>query len=257
MKRCMIIVAIFLILRIGTLSASLIAHYEFNGNALDSSGNGYNGTANNVSLAADRFGNANSAYYFNGSASVNTNHDFSWNNAQSYTISLWFKTDDINLQQTLIGKGYSSGYEYSMKLARTWGGSDLLYEHWTGGGNGAINLSVPQYQLSSNVWYNAIVSYNSITKEAAMYLDGIKVSSHSVSATLNDVANNTVIGSAYFWQGQGRTFTGYMDDVRIYNHALSISEVHNVAGIPEPTGYMLYGLALVLFLVLRRPVVGL
>ena len=44
----------------------LVASYPFNGNAYDESSNGNNGTVNGASLTTDRFGNANSAYSFDG-----------------------------------------------------------------------------------------------------------------------------------------------------------------------------------------------
>jgi hypothetical protein len=49
-----------------TAQSCLIADYPFNGNALDASGNGYNGTVNGATLTTDRFGNPNAAYEFDG-----------------------------------------------------------------------------------------------------------------------------------------------------------------------------------------------
>ena len=48
------------------LNQGLIAHYPFNGNANDVSGNNINGTVSNATLTTDKAGTANSAYYFNG-----------------------------------------------------------------------------------------------------------------------------------------------------------------------------------------------
>lgn len=48
------------------LTDSLIAYYDFNGNANDITGNGNNGTPFGATLTTDRFGNPNSAYSFNG-----------------------------------------------------------------------------------------------------------------------------------------------------------------------------------------------
>jgi hypothetical protein len=42
----------------------LVGWWPFNGNANDESGNGNHGTVNGATLTADRFGNANMAYYF-------------------------------------------------------------------------------------------------------------------------------------------------------------------------------------------------
>lgn len=46
--------------------AGLIAHYPFDGNADDASGNGNHGTVNGATLTADRFGITNRAYLFDG-----------------------------------------------------------------------------------------------------------------------------------------------------------------------------------------------
>ena len=49
-----------------TLKDSLVAHYKFNGNTLDASGNGFNAINNGGLFVSDRFGNPNSAMEFNG-----------------------------------------------------------------------------------------------------------------------------------------------------------------------------------------------
>jgi len=48
------------------LNEGLVAHYPFNGNVNDESGNGNDGTAHGTTLTEDRFGNMNGAYYFDG-----------------------------------------------------------------------------------------------------------------------------------------------------------------------------------------------
>ncbi|MBF0574179.1 MAG: hypothetical protein HQK69_10565 [Desulfamplus sp.] len=55
------------------LSDGLVAYYPFNGNANDESGNGNNGTVDGATMTADRNGNANSAYSFDG---VNSSNDW-------------------------------------------------------------------------------------------------------------------------------------------------------------------------------------
>lgn len=43
---------------------NLVAHYPFNGNADDTSGNGHHGTVLGATLTTDRFGNPDGAYHF-------------------------------------------------------------------------------------------------------------------------------------------------------------------------------------------------
>lgn len=48
------------------LDSGLVLYFPFNGNDKDMSGNKNNPSYNNASLTADRMGNPNSAYHFNG-----------------------------------------------------------------------------------------------------------------------------------------------------------------------------------------------
>jgi hypothetical protein len=59
---------LFLLLIAAVLNAhsALIASYSFSGNATDESGNGNDGIVYGATLTTDRFGNANSAYEFDG-----------------------------------------------------------------------------------------------------------------------------------------------------------------------------------------------
>ena len=45
---------------------SLVGYWPFNGNAVDESSNVNDGTVNGATLKSDRFGNTQSAYYFDG-----------------------------------------------------------------------------------------------------------------------------------------------------------------------------------------------
>ena len=48
------------------LTDGLVVWYPFSGNANDQSGNGNHATVYGATLTADRFGNPNSAYWFDG-----------------------------------------------------------------------------------------------------------------------------------------------------------------------------------------------
>ena len=68
----------------------LVGWWPFNGNANDESGNGNNGTVNGATLTADRFGNPNSAYDFDGVDDFIEINDISAiENMGSMTWSAW------------------------------------------------------------------------------------------------------------------------------------------------------------------------
>jgi hypothetical protein len=88
------------------ISNGLVAQYDFTGNANDLSGNSNDGTVNGAVLTADRYGNPNSAYLFNGttdniSVLNNSSLDFQTNNKLS--LSYWIKpTAFSGTQQSFI-----------------------------------------------------------------------------------------------------------------------------------------------------------
>src|SRR5687767_3937440 len=69
----------------------LVAHYPFSGNANDESGNGHHGVVTGATLIADRFGQARSAYLFDGKDFITVPHspEFSFRPDQEFTIAAW------------------------------------------------------------------------------------------------------------------------------------------------------------------------
>jgi hypothetical protein len=91
------------------LTNGLVAYYPFDGNANDASGNGYNLANHGATLCADRFGNSNQAYSFNG-----TNYLSSaiapLSEVSNWTVTAWI--DPASLPQTTayaVCVGYDNG----------------------------------------------------------------------------------------------------------------------------------------------------
>src|SRR5580658_9300707 len=70
------------------LTNGLVSYYPFGGNARDAAGTN-NGTLLGATLTTDRFGNANSAYFFNGSSWISTSQYRLLDGATNATISAW------------------------------------------------------------------------------------------------------------------------------------------------------------------------
>ncbi len=78
-------------------TSNLIGWYPFSGNANNAFGTGKNGSVMGPTLTTDRFGNANSAYHFNGSSDHITIDTTFFNVGWSdYTISVWLNLDTLN-----------------------------------------------------------------------------------------------------------------------------------------------------------------
>ncbi|MGZ5254993.1 MAG: hypothetical protein ACXWV4_11635, partial [Flavitalea sp.] len=101
------------------LGQGLIAYFPFNGNANDISGNGNNGIPlNGVQPTTDRFGVANSAYYFDGiNDYIRVPYASGMNPSNAISIALYFNSEQASVQ-TLIGKiSYTNGNGTQFQVA--------------------------------------------------------------------------------------------------------------------------------------------
>jgi len=83
-------------------SSGLVGWWPFTGNAIDSSGNGNNGTVNGAVLVADRFGNINRAYNFDGTSSfisVSNNQTINFQSGNQFTFSYWINAASLSSNQ--------------------------------------------------------------------------------------------------------------------------------------------------------------
>src|SRR3989442_470274 len=95
----------------------LVAYYPFNGNANDLSGHGNNGSVAGATLAADRFGNASSAYAFDGVSSLITVPDSpSLRISNDITVTCWLNFSTNLNDVRLVGKGGDCGRNYGLWL---------------------------------------------------------------------------------------------------------------------------------------------
>ena len=70
----------------------LVAWYPFNGNAQDESGNGHHAAIDGATLADDRYGNFDAAFYFDGSDRIIAPQTVSSEGSSARTINAFFKT---------------------------------------------------------------------------------------------------------------------------------------------------------------------
>jgi len=196
---------------------NLLAWWHMNGNLNDSSGNNNNGTNSGASLTTDRFGNANSAYSFNGSNSYVSIASATPTNTANFTITAWIYPTSLNQASggggvggTIINAdndGNSDGYDLGIRnTGKIWwwpAGSEDLFS------NATINL---------NVWTHIAVAVNNAT--TTMYVNGAFDSSQSSAST--QVPTFTQLGSSChitgYWEGK-------LSDIRIYNVTLSANAV--------------------------------
>ncbi len=201
-------------------SNGLVGWWPFTGNANDLSGNNNNGTVNGATLTNDRFGVANRAYSFDGSSNriqINPNNPFQNNTS----ISVWFYSSNltggpfVHIGQDNGNNPYCDGYDIGK------GGSTLnnqgndLISGFSCVGYYDSNVSGPNGQ-----WNHAVLV--KLNAQILIYLNGILISTQNTSTS---VAASQFIFFASTSSGFSTMFNGKLDDIGIWNRALTQQEI--------------------------------
>ena len=187
----------------------------------DLSGNSLNGTLSNNTFTAPYL-------TFNGSNSQVTITDNALlePGSSNWTMEAWFKTNITSGSQVVLGKfsgGGGNEVSYSIRI----GGSNLFCQIGNGLGSGEnVHYSnSTNYTITAGTWYQVVYVYSNSGDTLKTYINGSLIS--SVASTIGNLLNNSAnlyLGS--FNNGQfSQWFNGQMGIVRIYNSALSDSDV--------------------------------
>ncbi len=202
----------------------LVAYYPFSGNANDASGNGRNGTiSGGVTATADRYGNEGQAYSFNGTNGniTVTNWNLLTGNS-ARTISVWFKTAPKSTQQYFLSWGSTNNATNTGSILGIAADPSVTY-HFLGffGINNDLSL-LNADQYFDNRWHLMSFTYDGNIMN--LYLDGVSQSTKT-NSPLNTGSSNLIIGS---YHQNSNYFNGQLDEVRIYNRALTAAEVQQM-----------------------------
>jgi hypothetical protein len=205
-------------------TGSLRAYYPFSGNAKDASGNNNNGSVYNAELVTDRFGNPNSAYYFNGTnAYIDIPASPSLNFQNAITINFWMKVVSFNdKEQYVLSQG-----SYNNRLKISILPNQLL--RWTikttnPNNSGIIDLD-SETKLVADSMYNVTVDYNGSDYE--IYINGYLDSFSSWSGKILQTNYDLTLGQE-LTSNNSYNFNGTLDEVRIYNYTLSPQQILNL-----------------------------
>jgi outer membrane protein assembly factor BamB len=218
------------------LKEGLIAYYPFNGNAKDESGNGHDGEVKGATLAADRNNVASKAYSFVKASgqhiAIPDTPDF---HLQVNTISAWVRFNSTALPgHTIISKegmGLSKvgGKSTPTGFTLGYGGAGMNY-----GLNGSGKYYPTLHEIIPEVgrWYLVTGTYDGSTRK--LYTNGKLVKAVDQAFTLSHDATEVRIGDDPN-PSTPRYFDGKIDDIRIYNRALSVGEITALYDLEKPS----------------------
>ncbi len=205
-------------------SNGLVGWWPFNGNAIDSSGTGNNGSVTGASLTSDRFGRSNQAYSFDGNADyINCGNASSLSISGSITISVWIYANNFNTDHGIVSK-YNTSPSYELITSSPYSIAPLNKVRWLDAGGFLFSNAI-----NANTWYHLVTVFDVTNQKKYIYINGNLVAQSSVSlSAIPTNSNNLYIGShqpsnVSYWSWDGK-----LDDVGIWNRVLTDCEIKSL-----------------------------
>ena len=195
----------------------LVAEYLFNGDAKDTSGKGNNGGPANTKQGRGRFGHPVSSFIFDGHSSViEVPHASTLAIERDYSISFWMNPDGDQQGAAIISKNTEGNDQFFVAFA---------YDNRIG-----------MEQNNRDKWYYATIGFSVqawnhicvVVKDdrISIYVNGVRDPRSPFDRIVGQKNSMPMlIGASGRPSGLGRFFSGLLDDIRVYDRALSGSEI--------------------------------
>ncbi|MBL0023977.1 MAG: hypothetical protein IPO98_02680 [Saprospiraceae bacterium] len=202
----------------GLQAQTPVAAYAFTGNAKDGSAFKNDASVNGASLTSDRFGWANSAISFDGKQGGVTAPNAAQLQSDNTTISFWIKVKTLPAQGEVYLLSHG-GWQERWKISLPAHGKPVFTTHAasccndmdSGDGN----------ELKINEWRHVVMTHDGTTDK--MYMNGIKVNEKAYAGALGKTTSP--LGMGYDPIDKGNYFDGQLDEVMIYDIALTAAQI--------------------------------
>lgn len=218
----------------GTMSVSgLVAKWDFEdanttGQATDASGNGNHATYYNAPVLEASMTNYGQAVHLEESFTsangldqyVRIDKTAFMNTPNTYSVCFW------------LNPNYITNYNLNLYANSVWQNC-FTFQGSSGGVvytgvNTTDRMTLPGNTVLLNQWQHFVYTFDNGT--GIFYKDGVEVGRHTGAP--NQANNWNSFNMGRIKQGNNRTIRGLLDDVRIYNHALTPTEVGFVMSTP-------------------------
>ncbi len=195
-------------------NADLVAHYPFDGDADDVSGNEFHGQVMGAKLTDDELGNSNSAYFFDGNNDhISVANDDRLNFTDGITVAFWTTPLALPERETFIISHGSWNNRWKISAI-----PDRNLRWTVKTQDGSVGDLDTKLRLEEDSSYHVAVTYDQ--QFMSIYIDGQLNSFQRLSGQINPSPVGLEIAQM-LPDNQSLNYRGVIDDLRIYDYALA------------------------------------
>ncbi len=202
-----------------TIPEGKVAAYAFSGDLSDASAYSNYGKGTDLAAATDRFGFGNSAYAFNGVSSELTMSNSAQLNSAATSVSFWINARSLpEMGETFVAS--FGGWQERWKISLPTHGK-LVWTTNHENGISDMDAGDSTNALVPGEWTHVVTVHDGMKDQ--IFINGVLANDKEVVGALNSTTHP--LGLGYNPVDGGNFFDGALDEVEIYNYALSDTEV--------------------------------
>lgn len=216
--------------------SGLVSWWRAENNALDAAGANHGTALDGLAYSPGLSGAAFSLNGVGSNVRVPQSSSLNVGTGNGFTVGMWIKPASFNLQDLFEwnnGAGFI-GVHMTLNVPNLGGGEGSLWANIVDTSGGDHALSSTTGLISTNAFQHVALSYDKLSGQAKLYLNGSIIAAASLGTFNPQTSSDAFFGIRPSGPFTGIWYGGMMDEVTLYNRALTGNEVATLATVPEP-----------------------
>ena len=148
------------------------------------------------------------------------------NTTQSYSVSAWVKVNALTGYQTAVAQSGNATGSFYLQYSQAYGKWTFVSPNSDVASPSAYNAATSSNALAANTWVHLVAVFDANTKRMSLYSNNVRGTDGTNPTPFNSSPTlPTTVGGLITSNGTTNTFAGSIDNVQVYQRALTDADV--------------------------------